>query len=90
MDGTMQCETEEGVILYPCLWAYRVIGRQREGVREAVESVLDGREFLLTYARASSKGNYHSWHVELVVGDEVERDILFGQLKRHPAVMMVI
>jgi hypothetical protein len=90
MDGMIRNEREEGVIAYPCLWAYRVIGREREGVREAVEAVFGNREFLLTYARASSKGNYHSWHVETVVADEVERDLLFGRLKGHPAVMMVI
>jgi hypothetical protein len=90
MDGTMRERREEGVIEYPCLWAYRVIGREREGGREAVEAILGDREFLLTYARASSKGNYHSWHVELVVSAEEERDTLFALLKGHPAVMMVI
>lgn len=86
----MQIDTENGCIVYPCQWSYRVIGRDREGVREAVEGVLRGKEFLLYYSKGSAGGNYHSWHVDLVVCDEAERNTLFGQLKEHPAVLMVI
>ena len=83
-------DQENGAIVYPCPWSYRVIGRDREGVRAAVEGVLGGREFLLYYARASSGGKYHSWNIDLVVQDEAERDTLFSKLKSHPAVMVVI
>lgn len=86
----MQIDREKGVIVYPCQWSYRVIGQHRERVRLAVEAVLCGREFLLYYAKSSSGGKYHSWHIDLVVGDEEERNHLFRQLKSHPAVMMVL
>lgn len=86
----MQIDRENGVIIYPCQWSYRVIGRDREAVREAVETVLAGREFLLYYSKASTGGKFHSWHIDLVVVDETERNHLFCQLKGHPAVIMVI
>lgn len=86
----MQIDTENGCIVYPCQWSYRVIGPDREAVREAVEDVLSGREFLLYYSKSSVGGKYHSWHIDLVVCDEEERNQLFGQLKSHSAVMMVI
>ena len=86
----MQIDRENGAIVYPCQWSYRVIGRDREGVRAAVEEVLAGREFLLYYSKSSIGGNYHSWHIDLVVGDEDERNDLFCQFKNHPAVIMVI
>jgi len=86
----MQIDTENGCIVYPCQWSYRVIGRDREDVRQAVEGVLSGREFLLYYSKSSIGGKYHSWHIDLVVCDEDERNTLFGQLKEHPAVLMVI
>lgn len=86
----MQIDTEKGCIVYPCQWSYRVIGRDKEGVRAAVEGVLSGREFLLYYSKGSTGGNYHSWHVDLVVCDEEERNQLFCQLKALPAVLMVI
>lgn len=86
----MQIDTENGCVAYPCQWSYRVIGQDREDVRAAVEAVLSGREFLLYYSKSSAGGKYHSWHIDLVVCDEEERNLLFGQLKGHPAVLMVI
>lgn len=86
----MQIDTENGCIVYPCQWSYRVIGPDRKGVRTAVEAVLSGREFLLHYSKSSVGGKYHSWHIDLVVCDEEERNLLFGQLKAHSAVLMVI
>jgi len=86
----MRIDRERGGIVYPCQWTYRVIGREREVVREAVELLLAGREFLLTAAKVSSGGKYHSWHIELVVRDEEERNTLFCRFKEHPAVVMVL
>ena len=87
---SMQNERESGVIDYPCQWSYRVIGRDREAVREAIEVVLSGREFLLYYARGSRCGKYHSWNIDLVVRDEEERNTLFAMFKEHPAVRVVL
>lgn len=86
----MEIDAKKGGIVYPCQWSYRVIGRDREGVREAVEVVLGDREFLLYYARSSSGGKYHSWQIDLVVRDEGERNDLFARIKGHPAVTLVI
>lgn len=86
----MVIDRENTVVVYPCQWSYRVIGPDREGVREAVESILCDREFLLYYSKASTGGKYHSWNIDLVVSDEVERNELFALFKGHPAVIMVI
>lgn len=86
----IEIDSESGGIVYPCQWSYRVIGRDRDGVRQAVESVLGEREFLLYYSKASSGGKYHSWNVDLVVRDEEERNALFGRFRSHPVVVMVI
>lgn len=86
----MENDSEKFAIVYPCQWSYRVIGGDRDGVRLAVETVLAGREFLLYYAKASTGGKYHSWHIDLVVQDEEERNRIFVQLKQQPAIIMVI
>jgi len=90
MRCVMEIDRENGVIVYPCQWSYRVIGQDRDGVREAVEAILSGREFLLFYSKGSTGGKYHSWNIDLVVRDEVERNELFALFKSHPAVVMVI
>jgi len=86
----MEIDQSTGKIVYPCQWSYRVIGRDKEGVREAVEAILCNREFLLYYSKGSTGGKFHSWNVDLVVRDEGERNDLFAQLKGHSAVTMVI
>lgn len=88
--SSVRIDRESGGIVYPCPWTYRVIGREREVVREAVERLLAGREFLLTAARASSGGKYQSWNIEVVVRDEEERNALFCRFKEHPAVVLVL
>jgi putative lipoic acid-binding regulatory protein len=45
---------------------------------------------LLYYSKSSTGGKYHSWNIDLVVGDEEERNAIFAQLSNHSAVMMVI
>lgn len=86
----MLIDPEKGELIYPCQWSYRVIGRDREGVRQAVESVLGEREFLLYYAKSSSGGKYCSWQVDLVVCNAEERNSIFAQLKSHLAITVVI
>lgn len=86
----MESDTTTQGIVYPCQWSYRVIGQDREGVREAVEIILCNRDFLLYYSKGSTGGKYHSWNIDIVVSSEEERNHLFAQLKGHPAVVMVI
>ena len=83
-------EERQPEIEYPCRWSYRVIGRDKELVRGAVETVIVDKEYLLTYSNRSRTGKYHSWNVELVVESQLERDTLFVMLKEHPEVKMVI
>jgi len=86
----MQIDTENGMVVYPCQWSYRVIGKDLDDVRQAVLSILGGREFLLHSVKASSGGKYHSWQLDLEVRDEEERNAIFAQIKCLPAVIMVI
>jgi len=86
----MQIERKKGIVDYPCQWSYRVIGKDLDDVRHAVESILGGREFLLHSAKGSSGGKYHSWQLDLEVRDEEERNGIFVQIKCLPQVIMVI
>ncbi len=90
-DLDMTSEQEDaGKVTYPCPWAYRVIGRGREELRQAAETALAGRDCLIYHANRSREGKYHSLHVELVVADERDRDLVFQRLRCHPAVVMVL
>ena len=77
-------------IQYPCQWTYKIIGFERETVRDVAEAVFYEKQYLLTYSKQSRTGKYHSWAIDVVVDSPEERDGLFLQLKASPAVKMVI
>lgn len=85
-------------ITYPCRWEYKVIGRDDQAVKDAVAACVQGlaqdqaspRDYGLGFSRASGKGNYLSFKLELEVRSQTERDALFQDLSAHPAVFMVI
>jgi len=77
-------------IEYPCLWAYKVIGRGEAEVRAAIAAVVAGREHTLDYSRTSSKGNFVSLLMQTEVHTELERNAIFAALTEHAAVVMVI
>jgi putative lipoic acid-binding regulatory protein len=85
-------------ISYPCRWEYKVIGRDDRAVEAAVSACVQdlaegpegARDFDLSFSRASGKGNYLSFKLELEVSSQAERDRLFRALSTHPAISMVI
>ncbi len=84
----MECKKKPEIV-YPCQWAYKLIGMDKERVRDAAEDILQGRQYLLSYSKSSKTGKYHSWSVELIVESEEDRNALFVQLKSHHQVKMV-
>ena len=77
-------------INYPCLWIYKVIGRDLEGLRGAVAEVMQGSEHTVAPSRSSKGGAYHCLNVELTVESEPVRLGLYERLRRHPSVIMVM
>jgi putative lipoic acid-binding regulatory protein len=75
---------------YPCLWVYKVIGRDLEGLSCAIAEVLAGSEHTVTPSRSSKGGAYHCLNVEMTVESEPVRLGLYERLRRHPAVIMVM
>ncbi|MDH5298542.1 MAG: DUF493 domain-containing protein [Desulfobulbaceae bacterium] len=86
----MNDSKEQAAIDYPCAWNYKVIGIDGERLREAIATVMGSRNFLLTPSHASSGGKYLSMGLETVVEDEVTRNAIYGALKQHPDVKMVL
>lgn len=86
----MNLEDHELEISYPTEWGYRVIGRNEGELRLAITEVMEGREFELELSKLSSKGNYCSLNVSLVVTDEADRKGLFRTLSDHPAIRIVL
>lgn len=86
----MEKITGKPKIIYPCLWQYKVIGEDKERIREAIEQICAPVPVAITYSHCSSSGRYHSLNAEIEIQDEEARNALFSALQTHPDIMMVI
>jgi putative lipoic acid-binding regulatory protein len=77
-------------ITYPCIWPFKIIGRNREQLQQAAAEIITHQSFNFSLANSSRKGKYHCLNLEVSVADSTERDSIFTALKNHPWITMVI
>jgi uncharacterized protein len=75
---------------YPCLWVYKVIGRDPEALRCAIAEVMKGSGHTVTPSMSSKAGSYHCLNVEITIESDPVRLGLYERLRLHPAVIMVM
>jgi len=62
-------------ISYPCPWTYRIIGDNSDLIKKAVEKLLPDRDsYVLKTGNISSKGNYVSQYLKIIVTSERQKD----------------
>ncbi len=81
---------EKIVIDYPCLWSFRIIGRDEELMKSAVAECMRQTEYLLTASHTSRSGKYVSLNLETVVADESALNRIYMDLKNLSCVTLVI
>lgn len=86
----MDDNTCEPKIDYPCIWSYKVIGRDVESLSGAIAEVLKGRGHTVTPSRSSKSGAYHSLNVTVAVESAAVRLGIYEQLCKHPAILIVM
>jgi uncharacterized protein len=77
-------------IRYPCVWQYKVIGREHSLIKEAIEEICAPVPVSITYSHSSSSGKYHSYNAEIEVQDEEARIAIYRALHNHSAIQIVI
>ncbi len=77
-------------IHYPCIWQYKVIGREHRLIREAIEEICAPVPVSITYSHSSSSGKYHSYNAEIEVQDEEARIAIYRALHNHSDIQIVI
>ena len=75
---------------YPCSWAYKLIGHEKEAIKKAIHDVIIEREHKLTNSKASKTGKYVSMNLDLVIQNEDERNFIYEALKAHQNIKMVL
>lgn len=75
---------------YPCLWTYKIIGRNPDEMQRAVHEIIRDRPCRVSLSRQSETARYVCLNVELTVESESHRLVLYEELKAHPAVQMIL
>ena len=77
-------------ISYPCLWEYKVIGKDEQKLRAVIHAACAPAVPTISLSNVSKKGTYFSLNAELQVEDEEMRVRIFNRLKNSPDVKIVI
>ena len=75
---------------YPCQWVYKVIGSGQEQVRSAIDEVVEGHDYSVTYSNTSRTGKYCCLNVEMIVDSEQIRTEIYSALVSHPIIRLVL
>lgn len=75
---------------YPCPWSYRVIGRDEDRLRRAIDDVAFALHYSVTAGNSSRSGTYVSLHVQVKVDGDEQRHDIFRRLAAHPDVEWVL
>lgn len=76
-------------INYPTEWEYRVIGMDKQKIKEVIAEVIL-QDYALKEGQQSSGGKFVSVIVSTIVQSEEQRDSFFAKLKQNPNVNMVL
>jgi putative lipoic acid-binding regulatory protein len=77
-------------LVYPCEWLYKVIGSDKEQLRQAITHVIKDSSCSITPSNSSKTGKYHCLNLEITVQNEEERNLIYEALKEHPQVKLVL
>ncbi len=83
-------ETKEPELSYPREWGFKIIGRDKDKLLEAIEDILGDKEYITKEGNVSRTGKFHSHNATCYVESKDERDILFKAFSDHNDVDMVI
>lgn len=77
-------------INYPCVWQYKVIGRDHDRIKWAIEEICSPVPVKISYSHSSSSGKYHSYNAEIEVQDDEGRLAIYRALHGHPDIQVVL
>ena len=75
-------------IEYPCMWGFRVIGEDKEKMKNAIKECIDNQE--CDVKDSNSKGKYNSLKFEAYCTSEEERNEFFKRLQNHKDIKFVL
>ena len=83
-------KTKKLELTYPCSWKFKLIGYEKEAIKEAIYNVISDRDHKLQHSKASKTGKYVSMNLDLLVHNEDDRNFRYEALKKHSSLKMVL
>ena len=77
-------------IEYPCLWNFKIIGREEKHMRRAIAEIVGNSDYTLTFSNQSRHGKYRSLNLDMVVRNESHRLNIFEALRHHRSIQIVL
>jgi putative lipoic acid-binding regulatory protein len=77
-------------IRYPGTWLYKIFGKDRNSMREAVDHLVTGRSYALEPSHSSRNNRYHCMNLELTVESDEDRLGIYEALNAHPDILLVL
>ena len=77
-------------IVYPTEWGFKIIGRDKDALRQVIQETMGDKEHDCTYGNTSKNGKFHSYNAKCIVDTQEERDRIFKAFQDHDEVEMVI
>ncbi len=75
-------------IKYPCMWGFRIIGEDKEKMRNAVKECIDNQN--VNVEDNNQKGKYYTQKFEAYCTSEEERNEFFKRLNKHKDIKFVL
>lgn len=82
--------TPELQLDYPCHWEYKLVLSSEHNVTTIVQEVLEERIHEIRKSQNSTKGNYASYTLRILVHNAEDRKALFQMLKSHQHIKFVL
>lgn len=82
--------TPELQLDYPCHWEYKLVLSTEHNVTTLVQELLEERIHEIRKSQNSTKGNYVSYTLRVLVHNADDRKMLFHLLKAHQHIKFVL
>ena len=87
---TFNEKIEQAELSYPREWGFKLIGKDKDKLKEAIKEVMGEKKHLSSPGNASRTGKFHSYNASCNVESKEERDRLFKAFQDHDDVDVVI
>ena len=82
--------TKELNLHFPTIWKYKLIMKKEHNAKKIAKDILKDKEHKIKKSQNSSKGNYASHTLEVLVDNHEERKAIFEDLKKHKDIKFVL